>query len=71
MTPKSPVNTHGRVERKKELNVAAIAAKYQKDWFTSTREKLAAGEPFCLANADIPHELFLAMDDIPVVMTQW
>ena len=55
----------------KQLKVAAISAQYQKDWFKSTQKKLAAGEPFCLANADAPHEIFLAMDDIPVVMTQW
>lgn len=55
----------------KQLKVAGIAAQYQKDWFKSTQKKLAAGEPFCLANADAPHEIFLAMDDIPVVMTQW
>ncbi len=55
----------------KQLKVATISAKYQKDWFKSTQERLAVGEPFCLANADAPHEIFLAMDDIPVVMTQW
>lgn len=62
--------TEGRA-RVKQLKVAGIAAQYQKDWFKSTQKKLAAGEPFCLANADAPHEIFLAMDDIPVVMTQW
>jgi benzoyl-CoA reductase/2-hydroxyglutaryl-CoA dehydratase subunit BcrC/BadD/HgdB len=61
-------NAHGHI---KQLKVAAISAKYQKDWFKSTQVRLAAGEPFCLANADAPHEIFLAMDDIPVVMTQW
>ena len=55
----------------KQLRVSAEAAKYQRDWFKATQKRLAAGEPFCLANADAPHEIFLAMDDIPVVMTQW
>ena len=55
----------------KQLRVTAEAALYQKNWFTSTRESLTEGQPFCLANADAPHEIFLAMDDLPVVMTQW
>jgi benzoyl-CoA reductase/2-hydroxyglutaryl-CoA dehydratase subunit BcrC/BadD/HgdB len=55
----------------KQLKVSVEAAKYQKDWFQNTRKRLAAGEPFCLANADAPHEIFLTMDDIPFVATQW
>ena len=55
----------------KQLKVSVEAAKYQRDWFKATQERLRAGEPFCLANADAPHEIFLTMDDIPVVMTQW
>jgi benzoyl-CoA reductase/2-hydroxyglutaryl-CoA dehydratase subunit BcrC/BadD/HgdB len=55
----------------KQLKVSAEVAKYQRDWFKATQERLSAGEPFCLANADAPHEIFLTMDDIPVVMTQW
>jgi len=55
----------------KQLRVSAEAAKYQRDWFKATQERIGAGEPFCLANADAPHEIFLTMDDIPVVMTQW
>ena len=68
MNDQPKTDAHGHV---KQLKVAAISAKYQKDWFKSTQVRLAAGEPFCLANADAPHEIFLAMDDIPVVMTQW
>ena len=55
----------------KQLRVSVEAVKYQRDWFKATQKRLAAGEPFCLANADAPHEIFLTMEDIPVVMTQW
>jgi benzoyl-CoA reductase/2-hydroxyglutaryl-CoA dehydratase subunit BcrC/BadD/HgdB len=53
-----------------QLRSAQEAVAYQKEWFKSTRERLSQGEPFVLANADTPHEIFLTMD-IPVVMTQW
>ena len=54
----------------KQLRSAIEAAAYQREWFRTTRQRLSDGEPFALANADTPHEIFLAMD-IPVVMTQW
>lgn len=68
-TNKQPVSGHKRSV--KQLKVSAITSEYQKEWFRNTRKRLAAGEPFCLANADTPHEIFLAMDDIPFVATQW
>ena len=61
----------GRGERTaKQLRSSVEAAAFQKDWFKNTRQRLSEGEPFVLANADTPHEIFLTMD-IPVVMTQW
>jgi len=64
--------TGNRQENKtpKQLRSAAEAAAFQKEWFKNTRQRIGDGEPFVLANADTPHEIFLTMD-IPVVMTQW
>jgi len=59
-----------QVRTPKQLRSAEAAAAFQKEWFKSTRQRLSDGEPFVLANADTPHEIFLVMD-IPVVMTQW
>jgi benzoyl-CoA reductase/2-hydroxyglutaryl-CoA dehydratase subunit BcrC/BadD/HgdB len=44
--------------------------KYQKKWFNSLHEKIMQGEPYIIANADTPHEIFHAMN-IPVVPVQW
>ncbi|MFP3975110.1 MAG: 2-hydroxyacyl-CoA dehydratase subunit D, partial [Dehalococcoidia bacterium] len=54
----------------KQLKSSAEAVAYQKEWFKRTREKLGEGEPFAMAQADTPHEIFLTMD-IPVVPVQW
>ncbi|MBN1256040.1 MAG: 2-hydroxyacyl-CoA dehydratase [Deltaproteobacteria bacterium] len=61
----------GPVKDAKPLKSAMAAAQHQKEWFKNAQERVRAGEPFCLANADTPHEIFLAMDDIPIVMMQW
>jgi benzoyl-CoA reductase/2-hydroxyglutaryl-CoA dehydratase subunit BcrC/BadD/HgdB len=54
----------------KQLKSSVEAATYQKEWFKKVRERVSEGEPFAVAQADAPHEIFLAMD-IPVVIVQW
>jgi len=54
----------------KQLRSSVEAAAYQKEWFKNIRQRLSKGEPFAMAQADTPHEIFLTMD-IPVVMMQW
>jgi len=54
----------------KQLKSSVEAATYQKEWFKKMRERVNEGEPFVVAQADAPHEIFLAMD-IPVVIVQW
>jgi hypothetical protein len=52
------------------LASAREASRYQREWFQTLRARVAAGEPLVLANADVPHEIFRAMD-IPYVVSQW
>ena len=64
-------NKAGRQDGSQErLKSSVEAAAYQKEWFKNTREIINRGEPFALAQADTPHEIFLTMD-IPVVPVQW
>ena len=53
----------------KQLKSAIEATAHQKAWFSQIRERIK-DEPFAIAQATAPHEIFLAMD-IPVVVTQW
>lgn len=64
--PKEP----GKRVRRKRLETAKEATRYQKEWFTQLRERVAEGEPFAIVNADVPQEIFRAMD-IPYVVNQW
>jgi hypothetical protein len=57
-----------RGTRRLESSAAALA--YQRAWFAGLHERVAAGEPLVLADADVPHELLRAMD-IPYVVNQW
>lgn len=43
---------------------------YQREWFQRVRARAAAGEPIAYLNADVPQEIFRAMD-IPYVVNQW
>jgi hypothetical protein len=52
------------------LEAARAASAHQRAWFAETRERVAAGDPFAVLNADAPHELFRAFD-IPYVVNQW
>ena len=54
----------------KRLAVAAKATAYQKEWFAGLRKRVEQGEPLAIVNADVPQEIFRAMD-IPYVVNQW
>lgn len=54
----------------KKLNAAKTASAFQKEWFQNLRTEVASGSPFAYLNADVPMEIFLAMD-IPFVVNQW
>ena len=56
---------------RKDLECTAAASAYQKHFAAELRERVVErGEPFVVAQADTPHELFHAMD-IPLVSNQW
>jgi benzoyl-CoA reductase subunit B len=56
---------------RKDLACTEAATAYQKAFGAEMRERVVArGEPFAVAQADTPHELFHAMD-IPLVTNQW
>jgi len=54
----------------KRMKSAANASQYQRQWFQDLRQLAARGEPFAYVNADVPMEIFRAMD-IPFVVNQW
>ena len=54
----------------KRLRSAVEANAYQREWFIRTRERVLHGEPFAIVNADVPQEIFRAMD-FPYVVNQW
>ena len=54
----------------RRLETSAAALSYQRAWFAGLHERVAAGEPLVLVDADVPHELLRAMD-IPYVVNQW
>lgn len=54
----------------KTLKAAQESGAYQKEWFRSLHERVAAGEDFAYLNADVPMEIFRAMD-IPFCVNQW
>ncbi len=56
---------------RKDLASTAAATEYQKAFAATLRERVVdRGEPFAIAQADTPHEIFHAMD-IPLVSNQW
>lgn len=56
---------------RKDLACTAEATAFQKAFGAELRERVVErGEPFAVAQADTPHEIFHAMD-IPVVSNQW
>ena len=53
------------------LAVTALAKARQKDWFTGFRRRaMEEGEPYVIAAAVSPHEVFHAMD-VPLVTNTW
>ena len=54
----------------KTLKAAQESGAYQKEWFRSLHGRVAAGEDFAYLNADVPMEIFRAMD-IPFCVNQW
>jgi len=55
----------------KDLECSAAAKAFQKAFGAELRERVVErGEPFAVAQADTPHEIFHAMD-IPIVSNQW
>jgi 2-hydroxyglutaryl-CoA dehydratase, D-component len=52
------------------LQAARDAGAFQRVWFAELRERVAAGAPLAVVNADAPHELFRAFD-VPYVVNQW
>lgn len=62
--------TPGVVARK-DLACTTAATAFQKTFAAQLRERVVdRGEPFAIAQADTPHEIFHAMD-IPLVSNQW
>jgi benzoyl-CoA reductase subunit B len=56
---------------RKDLECTPAATAFQKAFGAELRERVVArGEPFAVAQADTPHEIFHAMD-IPIVSNQW
>lgn len=55
----------------KKLKSTAAAGAYQKKWFAEMKERVESeGCDFAILNADVPMEIFRAMD-IPFVVNQW
>ena len=55
----------------KQLESTVRAAAYQKAWFAQLREDVFEKQkPYAIVQADMPLELFHAMD-VPVVSNQW
>jgi len=56
---------------RKDLACTAAATAYQRGYVGDMRRRVVElGEPFVVAQADTPHELFHAMD-IPLITNQW
>jgi len=65
------MSVSGETSGRKDLACTAAATAFQKSFGAELRERVVErGEPFAVAQADTPHEIFHAMD-IPVVSNQW
>lgn len=58
------------VRSRKSLSAVASFGQFQRDWFANLRERVAAGAPLAVVNANAPQEILRAMD-IPFVVNQW
>lgn len=59
-----------RNDHARRLSFAKENSAFNRAWFQEQKARAEAGEPFVFINADIPTEIFKAMD-IPVVVNQW
>lgn len=56
---------------RKDLDCTALATAYQKQFGKTLRKRVIEdGDPFAIAQADTPHEIFHVMD-IPLITNQW
>ncbi|WP_417318696.1 2-hydroxyacyl-CoA dehydratase subunit D [Emcibacter sp.] len=56
---------------RKDLECTSLATAYQRQFVGELKQRVVEnGEPFVVAQADTPHEIFHAMD-IPLVTNQW
>lgn len=55
---------------RRRSQAASAATAHQKQWFAELRERVSAGAPLALVNADAPQEILRAMG-IPYVVNQW
>ena len=61
----------GGQRSRKDLACTAAATAYQRSFAADLKRRVIdEGEPFAIAQADTPHEIFHAMD-IPLVTNQW
>ncbi|MBC2667566.1 2-hydroxyacyl-CoA dehydratase [Novosphingobium piscinae] len=69
--PKPPASPRPAPARsRKVLRSTADVNAWQRDWFASVREAVAAGAPFAVVNANAPQEILRALD-VPFVVNQW
>ena len=55
-------DTDNSLRSRKDLACTAAATTYQKEYIAELRRRvIEAGEPFVIAQADTPHEIFHAM----------
>ena len=56
---------------RKDLACTADATAHQRQFVADLKRRVIdAGEPFAIAQADTPHEIFHALD-IPLISNQW
>jgi benzoyl-CoA reductase/2-hydroxyglutaryl-CoA dehydratase subunit BcrC/BadD/HgdB len=67
--PTKPTAAQQTRSRKSLTSVADFNA-YQREWFTSIRQRVTDGAPFAVVNANAPQEILRALD-IPFVVNQW
>ena len=61
----------GGQRSRKDLECTAAATAYQRAFVADLKRRVVDnGEPFAIAQADTPHEIFHAMD-IPLISNQW
>ena len=65
------MTTETEARPRKDLACTAAATEYQKAFGASLKRRVVdEGEPFAIAQADTPHEIFHVMD-IPLITNQW